>query len=66
MAVDGSSSSNLLASIFTPQFFDALVIGVIIAGLILAAARIIHDFRSGPRWPAPSDTSEDEAEEQEE
>jgi hypothetical protein len=39
----------------TPQFFDSLVIGTIIAGLILAAARIIHDFRSGPRWPASTE-----------
>lgn len=64
MALDGSSSS-LFISIFTPQFFDALIIGVIIAGLILAAARIVHDFRSGPRWPEPSDTPEDESEDQE-
>lgn len=42
----GESSSFL-----TPQFFDALVIGVVIAGLILAATRIAHDFRRGPRWP---------------
>ena len=65
MAVDGSSSS-LFVNIFTPQFFDALVIGVIIAGLILAAARIIHDFRSGPRWPEPTNQPDDESEEEEE
>lgn len=34
----------------TPGFFDALVLFVITAGLILAALRIRHDFRSGPRF----------------
>jgi hypothetical protein len=63
MAVDDSSS--MLTNLLTPQFFDALIIGVIIAGLILAVARIIHDFRSGPRWPEPTHQPNAQAEEEE-
>ncbi|MCS6871553.1 MAG: hypothetical protein RML95_15555 [Anaerolineae bacterium] len=35
----------------TPQFFDMLVIALILSGLLLAAARLIHDFRQPPRFP---------------
>ncbi len=37
---------------FTPQFFDILVIIVAIVGLVLAALRIASDFRQGPRFAA--------------
>ncbi|MFN8420164.1 MAG: hypothetical protein U0528_13125 [Anaerolineae bacterium] len=37
-------------SFLTPQFFDALIYGVIIGGVLLAAARIYRDFKMGPRW----------------
>jgi hypothetical protein len=40
-----------MSGLLTPQFFDALVIGVVIAGLILAAVRLMNDFKRGPRWP---------------
>ena len=35
----------------TPGFFDILVILTVVIGMIAAVLRIIHDFRSGPRWP---------------
>ncbi len=35
----------------TPGMFDAAIALVIAVGLIIAAARIYRDFRSGPRWP---------------
>ncbi len=35
----------------TPQFFDMLVIAVIISGVLLAVARIRSDFRKPPRFP---------------
>lgn len=38
-------------SSLTPQFFDGLVIAVIVVGLLFAARRIRNDFRKGPRWP---------------
>ena len=39
----------------TPGFFDILVILAVVVGMIAAILRIIHDFRSGPRWSdAPS------------
>lgn len=37
-------------SFVTPQFVDALIYGVIIGGVLLAAARIYRDFKMGPRW----------------
>lgn len=40
-----------MSGLLTPQFFDALVIGVVIAGLILAGVRLMNDFKRGPRWP---------------
>jgi hypothetical protein len=33
------------------EFFDLLVIFVIVSGLFFAARRVIRDFRSGPRFP---------------
>lgn len=41
----------------TPELFDALVIAVIVAGVILAALRIRSDFRRGPRWPEDDATT---------
>lgn len=35
----------------TPQFFDMVVIALIVSGLVLAAARIRQDFRQPPRFP---------------
>ncbi|MFQ3535042.1 MAG: hypothetical protein SNJ58_04120 [Aggregatilineales bacterium] len=43
--------------LLTPQFFDMLVIATLLSGLLLAAARLRHDFRQPPRFP------EDESEE---
>jgi hypothetical protein len=38
-------------SFLTPEFFDAMVVIVIVVGLIAAANRIYRDFRRGLRWP---------------
>ena len=40
-----------MLNFLTPGFFDILVIGVAIVGLIIAAMRIRNDFQRGPRWP---------------
>ncbi len=40
----------------TPGFFDALVLVVVAVGLVLAAIRIRHDFRSGPRFTGEMNT----------
>ncbi len=37
--------------LLTPQFFDMLVIAALLSGLLLAAARLRHDFRQPPRFP---------------
>jgi hypothetical protein len=39
-----------MLNFLTPEFFNALVLIVIVIGLVLAAIRIHNDFRRGPRW----------------
>ncbi len=42
----------------TPQFFDMLVIAVILSGLLLAAVRLRQDFRQPPRFPDDQSSQE--------
>lgn len=40
-----------MQQLLSPQFFDMLVIAVIISGIIFAVRRIRADFRKPPRFP---------------